>query len=95
MSKKHLRVISNMITQLKSIGHVLYDEQQIRVIIQSYPTNWKQLQVNLTHNNSIKTFSNFARYVELEDECHGAAKTTCNSFVSSDTKSPDFKLKIN
>ena len=84
-----------MITQLKSVSHVLLDEQQ--VVIRSLPNNWEHLKVNLTHKDSIKTFSNIARHVEVEDECLGAAKTTSNAYVvqSSATKSSGFKRKKN
>ncbi|XP_019261101.1 PREDICTED: uncharacterized protein LOC109239051 [Nicotiana attenuata] len=81
--KQHLRVMSNMIVQLKSVGHVLSDEQKV--------------QGNLTHNESIKTFPDVARHVELEDERLGAAKAASNTFVaeSSGKKSSGFKRKKN
>ncbi|KAH0639722.1 hypothetical protein KY285_036308 [Solanum tuberosum] len=77
--KQHLRVMSNMIAQLKGAGHVLSDEQQVQA---------EHLKVNLTHNDSIKNFFDVAHHVELEDERIGAAKATSNAFVaeSSGTK---------
>jgi len=58
-------------------------------VIRSLPNNWEHLKVNLTHNDSIKTFSDVARHVELEDERLGALKAYSNAFVaeSSVTKS--------
>uniref|UniRef100_M1DXY9 Uncharacterized protein n=1 Tax=Solanum tuberosum TaxID=4113 RepID=M1DXY9_SOLTU len=95
--KQHLRVMSNMIAQLKSAGHVLSDEQQVQTVIRSLPNTWKHLKVNLTHNDNIKTFSDVARHVELEDECISVAKAASNAFVadSSGTKSSGFKRKKN
>ena len=55
--KQHLRVMSNMITQLKSVGYVLSDEQHVQAVIRSIPNSWEHLKVNLTHNESIKIFS--------------------------------------
>ncbi|KAH0755134.1 hypothetical protein KY290_025404 [Solanum tuberosum] len=95
--KQHLRVMANMIAQLKSVGHVLSDEQQVQAVIRSLPNNWEHLKVNLTHNDSIKTFSDVARHVELKDECLGAAKAASHAFVaeSNGTKSSGFKRKKN
>ena len=51
----------------------------------------------MTHNDSIKTFSDVAHHVELEDERLGAAKAASNAFVaeSSGMKSSGFKRKKN
>ena len=58
-------------------------------MIQSLINNWKHLKVNITHNYSIKTFSDVARYVCVEDEYLGASKDSSNTFVlgSSGTES--------
>ena len=90
-------VMPNMIAQFKSVGHVVSNEQQVQAVIWSLPNNWEHLKVNLTHNYSIKTFSDVECHVELEDECLGAAKTASNAFVaeSSGTKSSNFKRKKN
>lgn len=86
-----------MIAQLKSVGHVLPDEQQVQAVIRSLLNNWEHLKVNLTHNDNIKTFAGVARHVELEDERLGAAKAVPNAFVaeSSGTKRSSFKHKRN
>ena len=74
-SAQHLRVMSNMIAQLKSAGHVLSDEQQLQAVIRSLPNNCEHLKVKLTHNDNIKAFFDVARHVELEDEHLGTVKT--------------------
>ncbi|KAH0639721.1 hypothetical protein KY285_036307 [Solanum tuberosum] len=86
-----------MIAQLKTVGHVLSEEQQVQPVIWSLPNNWEHLKVNLIHNDSIKTFFDVAHHVELEDERVGAAKAASNAFVaeSSGTKSSGFKCKKN
>ncbi|XP_075080296.1 uncharacterized protein LOC142165820 [Nicotiana tabacum] len=95
--KQHLRVMSNMIAQLKSVGHVLSDEQQVQAMFRSLPNNWEHFKVNLSHNDSIKTFVDIVRHVELEDERLGAAKVVLNAFVveSSGTKRSSFKHNRN
>uniref|UniRef100_M0ZYM9 Uncharacterized protein n=1 Tax=Solanum tuberosum TaxID=4113 RepID=M0ZYM9_SOLTU len=71
-----------MIAQLKSVGHVLLDEKQVQAVIRSLLNNWKHFKVNLTHNDSIKTFSDVARHVELEDERLGVVKAASNALMS-------------
>ena len=46
-------VISNMISELKTIGHEMIDEQQVQTVIRSLPSNWDHMCVNLTHNDNI------------------------------------------
>ena len=84
-----------MIAQLKSVCYVLSYEKQVQALIRSLPNSWEYLKVNLTHNDSIKLFSDVAHHAELEDEILGADKAPSNTFVeeSSDTKSSDFKRK--
>ncbi|XP_075088083.1 uncharacterized protein LOC142170153 [Nicotiana tabacum] len=90
--KQHLRVMSNMIAQLKSVSYILSDEQQVQAVIRSLPNSWKYLKVNLTHNESITFFPNVARYVELEDERLDVVKAASNAFgvESSGTKCSGF-----
>ncbi|KAH0675987.1 hypothetical protein KY285_023788 [Solanum tuberosum] len=89
--------MSNMMAQIKSVGHVPSDEQQVQAVIWSLPNNWEHLKANLTNNDSIKPFYDVARHVELEDERLGAAKAASKAFVaeSSATKSSGFKRKKN
>uniref|UniRef100_A0A3Q7IVV7 Zinc finger, CCHC-type n=1 Tax=Solanum lycopersicum TaxID=4081 RepID=A0A3Q7IVV7_SOLLC len=70
--KQYFRMMSNMIPQLKSVGHVLSYEKKVQAVIRSLPNNWEHLKTNLTHNDSIKTFFDVALHVELEDEHLGA-----------------------
>ncbi|KAF3623558.1 putative glucan endo-1,3-beta-glucosidase A-like [Capsicum annuum] len=44
------------------------------------------LKVNLTHNDSIKTFSDAVRHVKLEDEWLGAAKDASNAFMTESSE---------
>ena len=64
-------------------------------MIRSLPNSWEHLKVNLIHNDNIKTFSDVARHVELEDERLGAAKAASNAFMaeSSGKDSSGFKSK--
>ena len=63
-----------MITELKSAGHQLTDEQQVQAVIRSLPASWEHMKVNMTHNESIKTFADIAHHLELEDERLESAK---------------------
>nr|CAD1823418.1 unnamed protein product [Ananas comosus var. bracteatus] len=65
-------LISSMVDDL--IGHTLTDEQQVQAVIRSLPDSWEHMKVNLTHNDSIKTFVDMARHVEQEDEHLGATR---------------------
>ena len=86
-----------MIRELRTAGHILSDEQQVQALIRSLPDKWEHLKVNLTHNDSIKTFNDAARHVELEDERLSVAKSMTGAFVaeSSSMKSKGLKRKRN
>jgi gag-polypeptide of LTR copia-type len=58
--RQHLREMSNMISELKDVGHILTDEQQIQSVIRSLPYTWEHMKVNLTHNEGIKTTMHLA-----------------------------------
>ena len=60
--------MSNMISELKVVGHEMTDEQQVQAVICSFPGSWEHMCVNLTHNNNIKTFDDIACHVELEKD---------------------------
>jgi len=66
--RQHLTVMSNMISELKGIGHKMTVEQQVQAVICYLPSNWKHMRVNLTHNDNIKTFDDVAHRVELEED---------------------------
>ncbi|XP_055960065.1 uncharacterized protein LOC130014940 [Mercurialis annua] len=80
--KQHLRDMSNMIMELKSAGHNLTNEQQVQAVIRSLPNNWEHMKVNMTHNENIKTFSDIARHLKLEDERLEAAKPDIQAYVA-------------
>lgn len=42
-----------MVRELKSIGHILTNEQQVQVVTRSLPNTWEHM-VNMTHNDNIK-----------------------------------------
>ena len=61
-------VISNMISELKTIGHEMIDEQQVQAVICSFLNNQEHMHVNFTHNDNIKIFDYVARDIELEED---------------------------
>ena len=65
---QHLTVMSNMISELKGVGHKLTDEQQVQVVIRFLPNAWEDLRINLTYNDNIKTFDDVAGHVKLEED---------------------------
>ena len=95
--KQHLRDMSNMIMELKSVGHASTDEQQVQVVIRSHLHSWEHMKVNMTHNENIKTFANIVCHLELEDEHLEAAKPDAQAYVaaSSFKNVPGFKRKVN
>ena len=48
--KKHLRQMSNMISELKDASHTLTDEQQLQAVVRSLPQNWEHMKMHLTYN---------------------------------------------
>jgi len=80
--RQHLTVMSNMISELKGVGHEMTDEQQVYAVIRSLPSNWEHMCVNLTHNDNIKTFDDVACHVELEEDRLHAKKPINEVFIS-------------
>ncbi|XP_031251290.1 uncharacterized protein LOC116109196 [Pistacia vera] len=66
--RQHLRQMSNMINELRDAGHVLTDEQQAQVVIQSLPHGWEHMKIHLTHNHVIKTLQDVVRHLGLEED---------------------------
>ena len=66
--KKHLREMSNMISELNNVGHVLTEEQKIQVVIRSLPNSWEHIRMHLTHSKNIRNFEDAARHLELEED---------------------------
>ena len=46
--RQHLTIMSNMISELRCVGHELTDEQQVQVMIHSLPSALEHLRINLT-----------------------------------------------
>ena len=80
--RQHLTVISNMISELRTTGHEMTDEQQIQAVIRSLPSNWEPMLINLTHNNNIKIFDDVTRHVELEEDRLLVEKPVQEAFIS-------------
>ena len=53
--KKNLRQMSNMISELKNVGHTLTNKQQVQVVICSLPQIWEHMKMHLIYNENIKT----------------------------------------
>ena len=66
--RQYLTVMSNMISELRAVGHDMIDEQQVQAMIHSLPSHWEHMRVNFTHNDNIKTFDDIACYVKLEKD---------------------------
>jgi hypothetical protein len=92
--------MSNMISELKDVSHILTNEQQVQAVIRSLPHTWEHMKVNLTQNESIKTLNNAVRYLELEEDRIEASKpqeteTTVHLIGSSSHGGQDQKRKSN
>ncbi|OMP00245.1 Zinc finger, CCHC-type [Corchorus olitorius] len=66
--EQHLQEMSNMMRELKIARHVLNDQQQVQVVVRSLPRGWEYMNAMLTHNDSIKTFADVQRHLELEEK---------------------------
>ena len=80
--RQHLTIMSNMISELRVVGHDMTDEQQVQSVIRSLPSNWEHMRVNLTHNENIKTFDDVARHVELEEDRLLSEKPANEAFMT-------------
>ena len=81
--KKHLRNMSNMISELKDAGHTLIDEQEVQVVICSLPNNWENMKMHWTHNEIIKTLEDAMRHLELEEDRLMASKVNVDIYMPS------------
>ena len=66
--KQHLEEMKRMIRELNTSRHVLIDKQQVQTIIKSLLKSWERMVVNMKHNESVKTFDDIVRHLELEVE---------------------------
>uniref|UniRef100_A0A1J3IMV5 Retrovirus-related Pol polyprotein from transposon TNT 1-94 n=1 Tax=Noccaea caerulescens TaxID=107243 RepID=A0A1J3IMV5_NOCCA len=72
--RQHLRIMSNMIRELKNAGQTMTDEQQVQAVLRSLPESWDHMRMQMMHNVNVKTFEDLSRHLELEDERLEAAK---------------------
>ena len=63
--KQHPKEMKRMIRELKTSWHVFTDEQQAEVIIKSLPKSWEPMVLNMTHNESVKTFDSIVCHLKL------------------------------
>ena len=84
--RQHLTVMSNMISELKDVGHELNDEQQVQAVIRSFPHAWEHLRINLTNNDNIKTFDDVARHVGLEEDRLLTDKSSGQAYMTESNK---------
>jgi len=61
--RQYLTIMSNMISELKGVGHGMTDEQHVQAVIHS----WEHMHINLTYNDNIKIFDDIVCHVELEE----------------------------
>ena len=81
--KRHLREMSNMITELDEAGHKLTEEQIIQAVSRSLPTGWEQMKLHLTHAESVKIFRDTVRHLELEEDRQASLKVNAEVHASS------------
>ncbi|XP_065852335.1 uncharacterized protein [Euphorbia lathyris] len=66
--KMHLREMSNMINELSDAGQKMTEEQKVQAVIRSLQNSWDHVRMHLIHNESIRTFEDAARHLELEED---------------------------
>ena len=65
--KQHFKKMkTKMIREFKTYRHVLINKQQVETVTKSLPTSWEYMMVNVTHNESVKTFNDIICHLELE-----------------------------
>ena len=85
--------MKRMIRELKTSRHVLTDEQHVETIIISLTNSWEHIVVNMTHNESVKTFDDIVYHLELEARWLVVARHNEQAYVveSSSRKTSGFK----
>ncbi|ESQ50917.1 hypothetical protein EUTSA_v10023107mg, partial [Eutrema salsugineum] len=84
--RQHLRIMSNMIRELKNAGQIMSNEQQVQAVLRSLPESWDHMKVQMTHNENEKTFEDISHHLELEDERLEASKSFSEAnFASSNS----------
>ncbi|ESQ44830.1 hypothetical protein EUTSA_v10003344mg, partial [Eutrema salsugineum] len=77
--RQHLRIMSNMIRELKNAGQIMSNEQQVQAVLRSLPESWDHMKVQMTYNENVKTFEDISHHHELEDERLEASKSSASS----------------
>ena len=78
--------MSNMISEIRGVGHELTDKKQVQVMIRSLPSDWEHFCISLTHNDNIKTFDDDVRHVKLEEDCLLANKPYEEAYMTESKK---------
>ncbi|XP_065852342.1 uncharacterized protein [Euphorbia lathyris] len=66
--KIHLREMSSMISELTEAGQKMTEEQKIQAVIRSLRESWDHMRMHLIQTESIRTFEDVARHLELEED---------------------------
>ena len=90
---EHLKMMSEMIRDLKTAGNVLTDEQQMQAVIRSLPDSWISMKQIMIHNENIKNFADISHHVELEAERQEATKSATLIAYGGQRKSNGFMHK--
>jgi hypothetical protein len=90
---EHLRMMSEMIRDLKAARNVIADKQQVQAVIRSLPDSWVSMKQIMTHNENIKNFANISPHVELEAERQEATKSAALIAHDGQRKPNWFKSK--
>jgi hypothetical protein len=93
MMTEHLRMMSGIIHDLKAVGNVITDEQQVQAVKRSLPDSWISMKQIMTHNENIKNFTDISRHVELEVERQEATKSAALIAHGGQGKPNGFKRK--
>jgi xylose isomerase len=90
---EHLRMMSEMIHDLKAAENIFTDKQQVQGVIRSLPDSWVSMKQIMTHIENIKNFADISRHVELEAEHQKATKSATLIAYGRQRKPNGFKRK--
>ena len=93
--KKHLREMSNMISELNDAGHVLTEEQKIQAVIRSLPNSWEHMRMHLTHSKNIRNFEDAARHLKLEEDRLASVKVNAQVHYAQGSSSAGISSNSN
>ena len=62
-------------------------------MIRSLPANWEYMKVNMTHNESVRTFVDIEHHLALKDERQEAAKIFDQAFMTETVGNSNAKQK--